>query len=77
MTLTEIKHITVSLTDEEIKAIELTQKVVDNLYDSLKINSYERVSVKLKYGDYDSLSSCELMDLSDLLSRLANVEELK
>lgn len=77
MTLTEIKHITVSLTDEEIKAIELTRKLVDNLYHSIKINNYERVSVNLGYGDYDSLSSCELMDLSDLLSRLANVEELR
>ncbi len=77
MTLTEIKHITVSLTDEEIKAIELTQKIVDNLYHSLKVKSYERVSVNLGYGDYDALSACELMDLSDLLSRLANVEELR
>ena len=77
MTLTEIKHITVSLTDEEIKAIELTQKIVYNLYHSLKVKSYERVSVNLGYGDYDSLSACELMDLSDLLSRLANVEELR
>ena len=77
MTLTEIKNITISLTDEEIEAIELTRKLVDNLYDSLKINSYEYVSVNLGYGDYDALFSCELMDLSDLLSKLANVEELR
>lgn len=77
MTFTEIKHITVSLTNEEVKAIELTRKLVDNLYDSLKMNNYEHVSVNLGYGDYDSLSMSELIDLSDGLSRLANIEELR
>ena len=77
MTLTEIKHITISLTDEEIEAIKLTQKLVDKLYHSLKINNYEHVSVNLGYGDYDSISSCALIDLSDLLSLLVNVEELR
>ena len=77
MTLTEIKHITISLTDEEIKAIELTRKLVNGLYNSLKTSDYKLVSVSLGYGDYDSLSPSELLDLSEMLSRLANVEELR
>ena len=77
MTLTETKRIAISLTDEEIKAIELTHKLVDNLYDSLKTSDYKRIVVSLGYGDYDSLSLSELLDLSEMLSRLTCIEEMR
>ena len=77
MTLTETKRIAISLTDEEIKAIELTRKLVDNLYDSLKMSDYKRIVVNLGYGDYDALSLSELLDLSEMLSRLSYIEEMR
>ena len=77
MTLTETKRIAISLTDEEIKAIELTHKLVGSLYNSLKTSDYNRIVVSLGYGDYDSLSLSELLDLSELLSRLSCVEEMR
>ena len=77
MTLTETKRIAISLTDEEIKAIELTHKLAGSLYNSLKTSDYERIVVNLGYGDYDSLSLSELLDLSEMLSRLSCIEEMR
>lgn len=77
MKLVEVKHTTVELTDEEIKAIKVVHNLVNDLEDSMKDKNYDRVIVDSGYGDYESLSTGELLDLSEMLSRLKGIFEMR
>lgn len=77
MKLVEVKHTTVELTDEETKAIKVVHKLVNDLEDSMEHKKYDRVIVDSGYGDYESLSMGELLDLSEMLSRLQGIFEMR
>ena len=76
MTTETIKHIHVFLTDEELNALKKTSTLLTDLTNLMTKNESNQVSIDMMYGEFDYISLDELFEVSNIIDKLKNIDEI-